>query len=470
MTADLWYLSAKEVGALLRRREVSALEVVQAMLERIDSLDSRFNAFITVTADEAQDTARRMDAELAEGKDRGPLHGIPVAIKDLYDTAGVRTTSGSKILADNVPEDDATSVAKLRAAGAVIVGKTNLNEFACGVTTTNAHYGDTQNPWKRGCIPGGSSGGSAAAVAAGFCTMATGTDTGGSIRIPAALCGIVGLKPTYGRISTQGIMPLSWEQDHPGPMTRTVYDAAIMLRAMAGWDMADPATVRRSVPDYGAVLGGDLEGLRVGVDHGYALRGISAEVGSAFEAALEVLTGLEAQIVRVQVPGLEDGLSASMSIWNSEASAVHEEWLSTRPEDYDPAVRARLEKALGVSGLDYARAQRARRKLMRELQMLFDQVDLLVTPMSGLPAPGHGATQMVIDGQEYDVLTAFTWFSRVFNLTGSPSISVPCGFTSGGLPIGLQLVGALFDEATVLRAAHAYEQATEWHRRWPPIS
>jgi aspartyl-tRNA(Asn)/glutamyl-tRNA(Gln) amidotransferase subunit A len=470
MTGDLWYLSAKEVGALLRQREVSALEVVQAMLERIGSLDSQFSAFITVMADEAQDTAQRLDAELADGKDRGPLHGIPVAIKDLYDTAGVRTTSGSKILADNVPDSDATSVAKLRAAGAIIVGKTNLNEFACGVTTTNAHYGDTNNPWDPSRIPGGSSGGSAAAVAAGFCTMATGTDTGGSIRIPAALCGIVGLKPTYGRISTQGIMPLSWEQDHPGPMTRTVYDAAIMLRAMAGWDMADPATVRRSVPDYAGALGGNLDGLRVGVDREYALRGISAEVGSAFEAALEVLAGLGAQIVRVQVPGLEGGQSAGVTIWNSEASAVHEEWLRTRPEDYDPAVRVRLENALSIKGLDYARAQRARRQLMRELQMLFDQVDLLVTPMSGLPAPPHGAKQMVIDGQEFDVLTAFTWFSRVFNLTGSPSISVPCGFTSDGLPIGLQLVGALFNERTVLRAAHAYEQATEWHRRRPPIS
>jgi aspartyl-tRNA(Asn)/glutamyl-tRNA(Gln) amidotransferase subunit A len=252
-------------------------------------------------------------------------------------------------------------------------------------------------------------------------------------------------------------------------MTRTVYDAAIMLRAMAGWDMADPATVRRSVPDYASALGGDLEGLRVGVDRDYALRGISAEVGSAFETALEVLTGLGAQIVRVQVPGLEGGLSASLNIWNSEASAVHEKWLSTRPEDYDPAVRARLESALGVSGLDYARGQRARRHLMRELQVLFDQVDLLVTPMSGLPAPEHGAKQMVIDGREFDVLTAFTWFSRVFNLTGSPSISVPCGFTSSDLPIGLQLVGALYEEGTVLRAAHAYEQATGWHRRRPSI-
>jgi isopentenyl diphosphate isomerase/L-lactate dehydrogenase-like FMN-dependent dehydrogenase len=251
-------------------------------------------------------------------------------------------------------------------------------------------------------------------------------------------------------------------------MTRTVYDAAIMLQAMAGWDVADPATVRRSVPDYAARLGGAIEGLRVGVDRRYALSGVSPEVRSAFETALEVLADLGARIVQIQVPGLEEGMATAMTIWNSEATAVHEEWLRTRPEDYDPSVRARLEKARAVKGSDYARAQRTRRRLVRELQMLFDQVDVFATPMSGLPAPAHGAKHTVIDGQKFDVLTAFTHFSRVFNLTGSPSVSVPCGFTSNGLPIGLQLVGALFDGRTVLRAAHAYEQATDWHKRRPP--
>jgi aspartyl-tRNA(Asn)/glutamyl-tRNA(Gln) amidotransferase subunit A len=266
MSEDLYYLTVLELGTLLRKRQVSATEITQIMLARIETLDAKTNAYITVMAEEALSAARRCDAELAAGQDRGPLHGIPVAVKDLYDTAGTRTTSGSKILADRVPEQDATSVARLREAGAVILGKTNLNEFACGVTSTNAHYGDVFNPWDLSRTPGGSSGGSAAAVAAGLCTMATGSDTGGSIRIPAALCGIVGFKPSFGRISCHGIMPLSWEQDHPGPMARTVQDAALMLSAMAGWDVADPISVRQPVPDYAGVLAGGIAGWRIGLD------------------------------------------------------------------------------------------------------------------------------------------------------------------------------------------------------------
>ncbi len=469
MSNDLCYLNALELSTLLRKREVSATEILQAMLERIENVDPKLNTYITVIAEEALAVARRCDSDLIAGQDRGPLHGIPVAIKDLYDTAGTRTTSGSKIVADRVPEQDATGVARLREAGAVIIGKTNLNEFACGVTTTNAHYGDTLNPWDLSRTPGGSSGGSAAAVAAGLCTVATGSDTGGSIRIPAALCGVVGLKPSYGLISCQGIMPLSWEQDHPGPITRTVYDAAIMLQAMAGWDAADPASVRRAVPNYTAGLGQSIAGWRIGVDWQYAQEGVSSEVGRAFEQALGTLATLGAEIVDVNVPGLEDGISAGLVIWNAEASAVHEEWLQTRPEDYDPRVGARLRSALSVSGVAYARAQRARRQLARNLQVLFEDINLLATPMCAIGAPPQGASQVIVDGQEFDALTGLTRYSRVFNLTGLPAISIPCGFTGDNLPIGLQLVGALFDEVTMLQAAHAYEQATEWHLRRPSL-
>jgi aspartyl-tRNA(Asn)/glutamyl-tRNA(Gln) amidotransferase subunit A len=469
MSKDLHYLNALELGTLLRKREVSATEIVQTMLERIQALDPRVNAYITVMAEEALAAARRCDAELAAGQDRGPLHGIPVAVKDLYDTAGTRTTSGSKILADRVPERDATSIARLREAGALIIGKTNLNEFACGVTTTNAHYGDTLNPWHLSRTPGGSSGGSGAAVAAGMCTMATGSDTGGSIRIPAALCGTVGFKPSYGRISCHGIMPLSWEQDHPGPMARTVHDAALMLAAMAGWDRADPATVRQPVPNYTQKLGGSIAGWRVGVDRQYALHGISSEVRSAFEQALDTLATLGAEVVDVQVPGLEEGISAGLVIWNAEATAVHQDWLRTRPEDYDPRVGPRLAKGFSVTGVAYAQAQHARRQLVRNLQVLFEDVNLLATPMCAIGAPPKGASQVVVDGQEFDVLTGLTRYSRVFNLTGLPAISIPCGFTSDDLPIGLQLVGALFDEVTVLQAAHAFEQATGWNLRRPPL-
>jgi aspartyl-tRNA(Asn)/glutamyl-tRNA(Gln) amidotransferase subunit A len=470
MTEDPCHLSALELGTLLRKRELSALEIAQATLERVESLEPRLNAFITVTAEEALDVARRRDKELAAGQDRGPLHGIPMAVKDLYDTAGVRTTSGSKILADWVPEQDAASIRRLRAAGAVIVGKTNLNEFACGVTTTNAHYGDTNNPWDLSRTPGGSSGGSGAAVAAGLCTVATGSDTGGSIRIPAALCGVVGLKPSYGRISCQGIMPLSWEQDHPGPITRTVFDAAIMLQAMAGWDAADPASIDRPVPDYTAELDAGIEGRKVGVDWEFALNGISTEVRAAFEVALEVLSGLGAKVVDVHLPGLTEGMSAGLTMWRGDAAAVHEEWLRTRAEDYDPLVRARLEGTMAVTGAEYARAQRARARLKRDLQGIFGQIDLLATPMCAVAAPPHGASQVVVGGQEFDVLAGLTRYSRVFNFTGLPSISIPCGFTSDKLPVGLQLVAPMFDEVGVLQAAQAYEQATRWHLRRPSIS
>jgi aspartyl-tRNA(Asn)/glutamyl-tRNA(Gln) amidotransferase subunit A len=469
MSGNLVYLSALDLGTLLRKRQVSATEITQIMLARIETLDAKTNAYITVMAEEALSAARRCDAELAAGEDRGPLHGIPVAVKDIYDTAGTRTTAGSKILADCVPERDATSVARLRNAGAVIIGKTNLNEFACGVTSTNAHYGDVLNPWDLSRTPGGSSGGSAAAVAAGLCTMATGTDTGGSIRIPAALCGIVGLKPSFGRISCHGIMPLSWEQDHPGPMARTVRDAALMLSAMAGWDAADPVTAQVPVPNYAAALEGGVNGWRIGLDRQYALQGISSEVRDAFEQALETMVTLGAEIVDVQVPGLEDGISAGLVIWNAEAAAVHEEWLQTRPEDYDPRIGRRLGNGFSVTGIDYARAQRARRRLVRTLQLLFEDMDLLATPMCAIGAPPQGVGQVVVGGQEFDVLPALTRYSRVFNLTGLPAVSVPCGFTGEGLPIGLQLVGPSFGESAVLRAAHVFEQAvaSPWQR--PPL-
>jgi aspartyl-tRNA(Asn)/glutamyl-tRNA(Gln) amidotransferase subunit A len=469
MSKELYYLSALELRTLLRKHEVSATEIVASTLERIQSLGPKVHAYITVMAEEALAAARRCDAELAAGQDRGPLHGLPVAVKDLYDTAGTRTTSGSKILADRVPEQDATSVARLRNAGAVIVGKTNLNEFACGVTSTNVHYGDVLNPWDLSRTPGGSSGGSAAAVAAGLCTLATGTDTGGSIRIPAALCGIVGFKPSFGRISCHGIMPLSWEQDHPGPMARTVRDAALMLSVMAGWDAADPVSAREPVPDYAAALADGVDGWRIGLPRGYALQGISSEVRSAFERALDTLVALGAEVVDVQVPGLEDGISAGLVIWNAEATAVHQEWLQARPEDYDPRVGPRLGNGFSVTGIDYARAQRARRQLVRNLELLFEDVDLLATPMCGIGAPPQGASKVEVGGQEFDVLPALTRYSRVFNLTGLPAISVPCGLTGEGLPIGLQLVGPSFGESAVLTAAYAFEQAigSPWQR--PPL-
>ncbi len=466
---QLCFMSIEELVPMLRDKQVSPVEVTRAYLERIEALNEALNAYITVTADEALADARRCEKEIVRGDYRGPLHGVPVALKDLYDTAGVPTTAASKIYADRAPAEDATSVARLRAAGAVILGKTNLHEFAYGVTTESSYFGPTRNPWDPERVAGGSSGGSGAAVAAGLCAAATGSDTGGSIRIPGALCGIVGLKPTYGRISCHGLLPLSWALDHPGPMTRSAYDAALMLAAMAGYDPRDPASADVPVPDYTADLGGRLIGLRIGLDPEWALTGIHPEVRGAFQEALDVLKDLGARVVEVSVPGLEEGMEAALTILSAEAAAVHEEFLRTRPDDYQPDVRARLEKGLQVRGVDYGRARRQGELLRRQFDLLFQQVDLFATPMCAIPAPKIGQREVSIGGESVPVMAPLTRYARVFNLTGLPAITVPCGFSSEGLPLGLQLAGRAWDEVTVLRAACAYERATGWTRHRPTL-
>ena len=457
-TTELCTLSLKELSSLMRDRRVSPVEVTQAYLERIDALNETLNTYITVTREQALADARRCEGEILRGDYRGPLHGVPVALKDLYDTAGVRTTAASKIYAHRVPAEDATSVARLRAAGAVIIGKTNLHEFAYGVTTDSSYFGPTRNPWDLARVPGGSSGGSGAAVAAGLCAAATGSDTGGSIRIPAALCGIVGLKPTYGRISCHGLLPLSWTLDHAGPMTRSVYGAAAMLTAMAGYDPRDPASADVPVPDFAASLEEGMTGLRIGLDPQWALTGIHGEVRDAFEQVLKALEEMGAEIMEVSVPRVREGMEAALTILMAEATAIHEEFLRTRPDDYQPDVRARLEKGFDITGLDYARARRSGELLRRDFATLFQRIDLLATPMCGIVAPKLGQREVVIDGEAVPVMAPLTRYTRVFNLTGLPAISVPCGFSSEGLPIGLQLVGRAWDEATVLRAAYAYEK------------
>jgi len=471
---ELCTITLAELAALLRDKQISPVEVTQACLERIEALDESLNAYITVTADQALAEARRCEEEILRGNYRGPLHGVPIALKDLYDTAGVPTTAASRIYARRVPDEDATSVARLRAAGAVILGKTNLHEFAYGVTTDSSFFGPTRNPWDQARVPGGSSGGSGAAVAVGLCVAATGSDTGGSIRIPAALCGIVGLKPTYGRISCHGLLPLSWTLDHPGPMARSVYGTAAMLTAMAGYDPRDPASADVPVPDYttaleegvaGPVLSSS-KGLRIGLDPQWALTGIHEEVRAAFEQALTVLEELGAEIVEVSVPRVEEGMEAALTILMAEATAIHEEFLRTRPDEYQPDVRARLEKGFDITGLDYARARRSSELLRRDFAALFQKIDLLATPMCGITAPKIGQREVTVDGETVPVMAPLTRYTRVFNLTGLPAISVPCGFSSEGLPIGLQLVGRAWDEATVLRAAYAYEKQLEgaWQR------
>ena len=465
---ELPHLPIARLASLIQQREVSPVEVSRAYLQRIEQHAPTLNAYITVMADEARQAAQQAEEEIAGGVYKGPLHGIPIALKDLYFTRGVRTTGGSRILADFIPEEDAGVTRWLREAGSIIIGKTNLHEFAFGVTNVNPHYGPCLNPWARERIPGGSSGGSGAAVSAGLCGAATGSDTGGSIRIPAALCGIVGLKPTYGRVSRRGILPLSWSLDHPGPMTRTVEDAALVLQAVAGWDPQDQSTSRLPVPDYRQTLEQGVEGLRVGVPQELFFEGLDPEVQRAVEQAINHLGELGAQVQDVSIPHIREATSASMPILLSEAYTYHQQYLKTRPEEYGEDVRNRVEVGAFISATDFVQAQRVRHLLKQEMAALFEGVDVLVTPTVPIPAPEVGVFLARGQEQALETRNALSRFTSPFNVTGLPALSVPCGFTSQGLPIGLQLVGRPYEESTVLRAGHAYETTTEWHTRRPP--
>ncbi|HXG41959.1 MAG TPA: amidase [Dehalococcoidia bacterium] len=451
-----------EASQLLARRELSPLELTESCLRRIEALEPHLNAFITVTAEEALAAARKAQEELARGQRRGPLHGIPVAVKDLFWTAGVRTTAGSKVLAGSVPQEDATVVARLRRAGAVLLGKLNLHEFAFGATSVNPHYGPVRNPWDMGRIAGGSSGGSGAAVAAGECLAALGTDTGGSIRIPSALCGITGLKPTFGRVSTYGVIPLAWSLDCVGPMCRTAEDCALVLAAIAGPDAHDRSAARVPVPDYAAHLGEGVKGLRIGVPREHFFQGVAGEVEAAVRRALEVLSELGAQVLEVSLPHMAVVPQAAGTITLVEALAYHLPWLRERPQDYGQDVRLRLEMAALYPAVAYVQAQRVRTATVEAWRDLWQEIDLLATPTTPVVAPP-------LEGAELPATLALIRNTNPFNLSGQPAISLPCGFDGSGLPIGLQLVGRWWDEGTVLRVAHAYQRATDWHLRWPPL-
>ncbi|HEY7064382.1 MAG TPA: amidase [Chloroflexota bacterium] len=468
---DLAFLSIEALGERLRRRELSPVEITRVYLDRIAALDPTLHAFITVTGEQALTDAAAAEREIAAGQYRGPLHGVPLALKDLFYTAGVRTTAGSRILADFVPTADATVVAWLRAAGALSVGKTNMEEFAFGATTLNPHHGDCANPWDAARIAGGSSGGSAAAVVAGLCAGALGSDSGGSIRQPAGLCGLVGLKPTYGRVSKYGVVPLSWSQDHVGPMTRTVRDAAILLQTLAGHDPRDPASSTAPVPDYLDGLDDGVRGLRLGLPRDFFFERVDPALVSATRDAARELGGLGARVAEVPCPQAAPAGAAGAVILFTEATAYHEEWLRTRPADYSPAVRARLRVGAALLGTDYVKAQRARRVVVEQTLRLFDEIDVLLTPATAIPAPR--ADEDVVhwpDGTEEDVRGATLRFTRPFNLLGLPAVVVPCGVTPSGLPLGLQIVGRPFAESTVLRVARAFEQAQPWADRRPPLS
>ena len=465
---ELCFLSAVELGRLIGARQISPVEVVQAHLERIEATEPTLNSFITRPGEEALEAARQAESEMASGNHRGPLHGVPVGLKDLYYVKGMPNTSGSRIFDDFVPNHDGASAASLKEAGAILMGKLNLHQFAFGPTGLNADYGHMHNPWAPDRIAGGSSGGSGSAAAAGQCAITLGTDTGGSIRIPSALCGLAGLKPTYGRVSRYGLVSLSWSLDHPGPMARTVEDCAAALQVLAGYDPRDPASADEPVPDYMDALTEDLTGLKIGVPREYFEVPVDAEVERLTRAAIQTLEDLGAHVVEVDWPMYHHSADISKIVLYAEAAAYHRDLLLRRGEEYDPSVRWRFESGLFISGPDYLRALRHRREYTQDTRELFDHVDLLAGPMEPVVAPPIEAESVLVNGEAVGVIPALTQYTRPFNLTGFPALTVPCGF-SEGLPVGLQLAARPFDEATALKAGHAYQQATDWHKRRPPI-
>jgi len=461
MTSDPARLSIAQAAALIRTREVSPVELTRACLARIEAVDSRLNAFITVTADEALGAARQAEGAIAAGRYLGPLHGIPVALKDIFGLAGVRMTAASRILAENVSAEDAEAAARLKAAGAVIIGKLNMHEFAFGATGINPHYGPARNPWDTERVTGGSSSGAGAAVAAGECLAALGTDTGGSIRIPASLCGVVGLKPTYGRVSRRGVLPLSWSLDHVGPLTRTVEDAAIVLQAIAGRDEGDASSSPEPVPDYRSALRDGLRGLRIGVPSHFFFDTLEPDVKDAVRRAIASIEGLGAVLEEVSLPYMDELPGAVMAVMLPEALAYHQKWMAERPQEYGDDVRYRLELGATYLAVHYVQAQRLRELAVQAWRdHVFDKVDLVVTPTTQCAATP-------IEQGDLQMTLSLIRLTNPINLLGLPAISLPCGFTGQGLPAGLQLIGRWLDEATVLRAAYAYEQAAEWHKRGP---
>jgi aspartyl-tRNA(Asn)/glutamyl-tRNA(Gln) amidotransferase subunit A len=466
--SDLTQLDITQLAPLLRDRQVSAAELTDAYLDRIERLDPRLNAYIRVMPDQARAAARQADHDLATGAYRGPLHGIPVGIKDLFDVAGVPTTMGSKILRDNVPARDATVVGRLKQAGAIILGKHNLHEFAFGITSENPHFGVVRNPWNTERVPGGSSGGTAAAVAANLCAAGIGSDTGASIRAPAAFCGIVGLKPTYGRVSRAGALPLAWSLDHAGPLARTVADCALVLQAIAGADPRDPGCTAEPVPDFTADLLGGVTGLRIGIPREYFFEIIEPEVERLVDAAVATLERLGAHVEEVSLPHVGDAQTAGNVIMSAEAAAFHAEWLRERSVDYGSDVLQRIRGGFIISATDYLHSQQVRALVQQDFQSAFERVHVVVAPTVPLVAPPIGRTQ-VPGGALNMVPRAIANRTTVpCNLTGMPAISVPCGFADG-LPVGLQIMGPAFGEPMVLRVAAAYEQATDWTARRPLV-
>jgi aspartyl-tRNA(Asn)/glutamyl-tRNA(Gln) amidotransferase subunit A len=453
---DLTSLNLYEAAELLKARKISPIELTQAHLDRISQLNHRLNAFITVTPELALQQARQAETEILHGDYRGILHGIPLGLKDLYETEGIRTTAGSTFFTDYIPETDAAVVQKINEAGGIFLGKLNMHEIALGVTNENPHYGDCCNPWDLQRITGGSSGGNAAALAAGLCMGAMGSDTGGSIRIPSSLCGVVGLKPTYGRISLRGVIPLSWNLDHAGPMGRCVHDVAILLQAVAGYDPQDAWSIDKPVGDYLCLPEEGIKGWRVALaanDYFTDSEIVDAEVRTAVIQAAQMFEDLGANVEQVPFPNAREAAMANGLMTPSDAAAFHHQRLAENPQGFGADVLKRLQIGAAYSSTEYIQARRMQTILSCQFDEFFNEYDLLLTPTTPITAPERGSAD------PFDRPRLLTRFTAPFNLTGLPALSLPCGWSNQGIPIGLQLVGKRWAEIKILTAGRLYEKA-----------
>jgi aspartyl-tRNA(Asn)/glutamyl-tRNA(Gln) amidotransferase subunit A len=463
-STDLAFTTIAEAARRIEKKELSPVELTAALVRRAETLDPQLNAYLLPTFDRALDQARTAEAEITAGRYRGPMHGIPFGLKDIYATAGIRTTGHSKICIDTVPTANATTVRKLYDAGAILTGKLATHEFAHGGPSFDLPWPPARNPWNREHFTGGSSSGSGAAIAAGFIPGALGSDTGGSIRGPAALCGIVGLKPTYGLVSREGVYTNSFSFDHAGPMTRTVEDCAIMLQVIAGHDPDDPASASQPIPDYRRALTGDVKGLRIGIVRHLHEDDcpVTAEVGAALEEAFEVFRSLGATLGEVRLRPAQDYYDVKVTIAESELLAVHEHALRTRPGDFGEDFLGRVLPAVLIGARDYVQAQRERRCILAEMAPVYANYDVLVTAAAGGSAPRLGTWRTIEFWRRPSLTTPF-------NVTGGPALAQCMGFSSGGLPLSMQIAGRPFDDAMVLRVAHAFEMATPWRKRRPRL-
>lgn len=467
---DMLHASIAQIAAQIRKGEISPVELIGTTLETIDQCEPQLNAFITVFREESLERARQAETEMRNGKDLGPLHGMPIALKDIIYVEGTRSTAGSNFFSEESPRFDAALVSKLRDAGAIIIGKTNLHEFAFGVTTENPHFGATANPWDTSRVPGGSSGGSAAAVVVGCCVGALGSDTGGSIRIPAAVCGHVGLKPTFGRTSVHGVLALAQSLDTVGPMCRYVHDVALMMNTLAGYDPRDVHSENQPVPDYTEGLDQPIRGRRAGVPKQHFFDSVDLEVERVVREAIKVLEELGVDIVELDLPSAPAGHEVTLTLLTAEAGQFHQERLAAHREDYGVDVRELLEDGLALSAPDYVNAVRVREIVKREFTQAFEEVDCILSPTSPIPAPLRSTHDLSGGSESNRIRPRLTRNTRLINLLGLPSISVPCGFvqvedsdSDSGLPVGLQITGPWWSEKTLLQVAYAYERATPWH-------